>query len=241
MNNVVQTPPNQSVAGSLNARSVGKKILMAVSGLVAVAYLIGHMIGNLQIFLGQDQLNGYAEKLHSLGPLLWVIRGFLIIFFGLHVWKGIQLKVENWSARPVKYARNATVQATLASRTMIWTGAVIFAFLIYHILHYTARTVKPEFQGYVDALGRADVYRMVIVGFADPVVSIFYIVAVGLTCFHLSHSFSSMFQSIGWTTPKTFKRLERLGMALSIILFIGFASVPVAVLVKWVSFTPGGF
>lgn len=241
MHNVIQTPPEKSVAGSLNARSVGKKILMAVSGLVAVAYLVGHMIGNLQIFLGQDQLNGYAEQLHSLGPFLWVIRGFLILFFGLHVWKGIQLKLENWSARPVKYAKNATVQATLASRTMVWTGSIIFAFLIYHILHYTARTVEPDFQQYVDALGRTDVYRMVIVGFSDPLVSIFYVIAVGLTCFHLSHAFSSMFQSVGWTTPKTIKRLEALGTALSIFLFVGFASVPLAVLAKWITYPSGGF
>lgn len=241
MNKVTQTPPDQNIAGSLNASSVGKKILMAVSGLVAVGYLVGHMLGNLQIFLGPDQINGYAEQLHSLGPLLWVIRGFLILFFGLHVWKGIQLKLENWSARPVKYAKNATVQATLASRTMVWTGSIIFAFLIYHILHYTARTVNPEFQGYVDRLGRADVYRMVIVGFSDPLVSIFYVIAVGLTCFHLSHAFSSMFQSVGWTTPKTIKRLEALGTALAILLFVGFASVPVAVLARWITFSPGGF
>jgi succinate dehydrogenase / fumarate reductase cytochrome b subunit len=179
--------------------------------------------------------------LHSLGPLLWVVRAILILFIFLHVWKGIQLKLENWAARPVKYAKNSTVQATLASRTMIWTGIVILAFLIYHILHYTARTTNPEFQNYFDSLGRVDVYHMVIVGFSNPVVSIFYIIAVGLACFHLTHAFSSMFQTVGLTTPKTLKRLEALGMALAIVLFLGFSSVPVAVLAKWVIYSPGGF
>ncbi len=207
MNRVIQKPGSTGPVGQLNSSSIGKKLLMAISGLVAVAYLAGHMIGNLQIFIGQDQINGYAHALHSMGPMLWVVRGFLILFFGLHVWKGIQLKLENWSARPVKYAKSTTVQATLASRTMIWSGVIIFAFLIYHILHYTVRSTNPAFNSYVDALGRADVYRMVIEGFSNPAIAIFYIVAVGLACFHLSHAFSSMFQSAGMTTPKTFKRL----------------------------------
>lgn len=240
MKRIIQEPTSTGPVSSLNSSSIGKKLLMAVSGLIAVAYLAGHMIGNLQIFLGQNQINAYAHGLHSLGPMLWVVRGFLIIFLALHVWKGIQLKLENWSARPVKYAKNTTVQASLASRTMIWTGVFIFAFLIYHIMHYTVRSTNPEFNFYVDALGRADVYRMVIEGFTNPVIAIFYVVAVGLACFHLSHAFSSMFQSVGWTTPKMLKRLEALGTTVAVILFLGFAAVPVAVLTKFITYTMGG-
>ena len=123
----VATSRPSSVVSAVNSVSLGKKYLMAVSGFLALLFVIGHMVGNLQMFIGQDQINDYAVKLRALGPLLWVIRGSLFIIILIHIYKGIQLKLENWSARPNSYEFKDTVQASLASRTMIWTGLIILA------------------------------------------------------------------------------------------------------------------
>jgi succinate dehydrogenase / fumarate reductase cytochrome b subunit len=187
------------------------------------------MLGNLQIFMGQDQLNSYAEFLHSMGPLLWVVRAFLFLFFFYHVYKGIQLKLENTASRPSRYAYNDTVQATLASRTMIWTGLIVLSFLTYHLLHLTVRVTDPSYQNLLDPIGRPDVYQMVILGFSNIWVSLFYIIAVGLLCFHLTHGIQSMFQSVGLNQPDIQQRLARWGTAFSVLLFLGYISIPLAV------------
>jgi succinate dehydrogenase / fumarate reductase cytochrome b subunit len=234
----------KSVAGTptamVNDRSVGKKILMAVSGLIAFGFVVGHMVGNLQVFAGQDQLNSYAEALHSMGPLIWVVRAFLLVFLIIHIWKGIQLKLENWSSRPISYTRRTMIQATLASRTMIWTGLTIAAFVTYHLLHFTFQITNPEYQQMTDPLGRPDVYSMVISGFSNVFISIVYIIAVGLLCFHLTHAFASMFQTVGWANSGTLPKLEKAGLAISIVLFLGYISIPVAVMLKLVSLPEGG-
>lgn len=226
----VATSRARSIPGILITASVGKKILMAVTGFISFGYIVGHMAGNLQIFVGQDRLNAYAEALHSLGAMLWLIRGFLLLCFGTHIWMGLQLKLENMAARPIGYAKRDTVQATLSSRTMVWTGSIIGAFVVYHLLHFTVRNTDPRFVDLVDQLGRYDVYSMVILGFRNPLISIFYILAVGLLCFHLSHGFASMFQSIGWCNDNYKKTLERLSVAISTLIFLGYISVPISVL-----------
>ncbi|MEW6050553.1 MAG: succinate dehydrogenase cytochrome b subunit [Candidatus Zixiibacteriota bacterium] len=220
----------RSLPGILITSSVGKKILMAVTGFVSFGYVVGHMAGNLQIFVGQDRLNAYAEALHSLGAMLWLIRLFLLACIVIHIWMGIQLKLENWSARPVGYRKRDTVQASLASRTMIWTGLLIGTFVVYHLLHFTVRTTDPRFADLVDSLGRYDVYSMVILGFRNLYISGFYIVAVGLLCYHLSHGIASMFQTIGWCNERVKTPLERISMAVSTLIFLGYISVPIAVL-----------
>ena len=116
MNTVVQND-STSVGAAANDRSIGKKILMAITGVVAFGYVVGHMLGNLQIFAGQDQINTYAEALHSMGPILWVVRLFLLAFFVIHIWKGIQLKLENWASRPISYSNNCSIRS--ADRTYI--------------------------------------------------------------------------------------------------------------------------
>ncbi len=205
--------------------------MMAISGLVAFGYIIGHMLGNLQIFLGQDRLNAYAEALHSLGGGLWVIRIVLLFFFILHIWLGIKLKAENLKAKPVHYKFNETVKASLSSRTMIWTGLTVLAFFIYHVLHFTARTTDPRFLKLpLDMEGRYDVYSMVVLGFQNYAIAIFYIIAVGLLCYHLSHGIYSMFQSLGLTTSSCNKPLHRAARLIAVIVFLGFSAVPAAVL-----------
>ena len=228
--NTVVTSTVENLPSLLIRTSVGKKLLMALTGFISFGYVAGHMLGNLQIFLGQDRLNAYAEALHSLGPLLWVIRAFLLVAFGVHIWLGTVLKLENMAARPVSYAKTNTVQATLASRTMIITGLTVLAFFVYHILHFTARVTNPDFAHLSDAHGRYDVYSMVILGFRNGYISAFYLVAVGFLCYHLSHGISSMFQSMGWSGQRCERSLKRLGTAVSLIFFIGYASVPTAVL-----------
>ena len=240
MNITVTSKPPTSFPAHLLDISIGKKILMAVTGFIAFGFVFGHMLGNLQIFIGQDQMNTYAEKLQALGPLLWVIRAFVLISFIVHVWFGIKLKLEAWAARPIGYQNKSTVKATLASRTMIWTGIIIFAFLVYHLLHYTVRVTNPEYASLVDPLGRMDVYTMVIMGFSNTLVSIFYIIAVGLLSYHLSHGVASMFQSLGLNTEKWQERLHKIAWILTVILFLGYASIPLAGLSHFPPLVLGG-
>lgn len=235
------SPPTIHSHTAFTRASIGKKVLMAVSGIVAFGYILGHMLGNLQIFLGQDQLNAYAETLHSLGGGLWLIRIVLLFFFVLHIWLGIKLKAENMQAKPAPYQVRATVRASLSSRTMIWTGLTVLAFFIYHVLHFTARTTDPRFlQLPLDTAGRYDVYSMVVLGFQSYVISVFYVIAVGLLCFHLSHGIYSMFQSLGLTSSDCNKPLHRFAQVVALIVFLGFSAVPVAVLSGAVKLPPAG-
>lgn len=229
-----------SFPAHLTTTSIGRKILTAVTGFIAFGYVVGHMLGNLQIFISQNQINTYAEALHSMGPLLWVVRAFLLASFVIHIWLGIQLKLENWSARPVSYQNETTQQASLASRTMIWTGLIIASFVVYHILQFTVRSTDPRFAHLTDSLGRADVYSMVVLGFSNVWISIFYLIAVGLLCYHLSHGVASMFQSLGLNTEVWERRLNALAWVAASVLFTGFASIPVSVLLKWVTLPGGG-
>ncbi|MFZ5980387.1 MAG: succinate dehydrogenase cytochrome b subunit [Candidatus Zixiibacteriota bacterium] len=231
----------RSLAAEISYISVGKKLLMAVSGAIAFAYLLGHMLGNLQVFVGREQLNDYAEFLHSLGWFLWIIRIFLLAFFAIHIWKGIQLKLENWASRPQRYVRNNTVQASLASRTMIWTGLTVLFFVVYHILHYTVRITNPSYQTMVDEAGRPDVYSMVVHGFQNPAITVVYIIAVGLVCYHLTHGFASMFQSAGLNNPRFQPTLDRLAWFFAIVLFLGFISGPIAIVTGCIQLPGGGF
>ena len=228
------SPPNL-----LNA-SVGKKILMAITGIMVIGFIIVHMIGNLQIFIGQEQLNKYAETLQNLGVLKWAFRLFILTFFGIHVWEGIVLWWENKMARPVSYVKDYTLEATLSSRTMIWTGAMIFSFVVYHLLHFTMIITNPEYANLPLADGRFDVYSMVILGFQNYLISGVYIVAIFLMAFHLSHSISSLFQTLGLNNPNAMPKLKALGNLVAVIVFCGYVSMPIAVLLNFIKLPGGG-
>jgi succinate dehydrogenase / fumarate reductase, cytochrome b subunit len=240
MSIVVSRDLPASFPAHLTNTSVGKKVLMAVTGIVTFGFVTGHMLGNLQVYMGPDQINHYAEALHKLGPILWLIRSFLFVSFAVHVWYGIQLKLENWAARPESYKCQSTVQATLASRTMIWTGLVILVFVVYHLLHYTVRVTNPEYQALADTTGRFDVYSMVIMGFSNYLVSGFYLIGVALLSYHLSHAVASMVQTFGLHTPQWQKRLEAIAWFFTIFLFLGYAAVPVGVMAGWLTLPQGG-
>lgn len=241
MDSAISAKTSSSIPTQLVSSSVGKKILMAITGFIAFGYVIGHMLGNLQIFIGQDQLNTYAKALHAFPALLWVVRSVLMVSFVAHIWLGIQLKLENMAARPIVYKRPNTVKATLASRTMIWTGLTVLSFVVYHLLHFTATTIVPEFEHLTDAQGRHDTYSMVILGFQNIPVSIMYMISVGLVCYHLSHGIASMFQSLGWNNKETERRLRVISVTISTLVFLGFISIPVAVLAGYLKPMTGGF
>lgn len=215
------------------------KVVMAGTGLVLVLFLLGHMIGNLQMHIGQESMNTYAQTLQNLGAALWVIRLALIIFLILHVITSIRLKALNLSARPEAYAFKNTVKATLASRTMIWTGVMIFLFLVYHLLHFTIQVTNPYYAGLTDALGRHDVYSMVVLGYQNVIISLVYLAAMLLLGFHLYHAIASMFQTLGINHQKYNPFIHGLSITVSLVIVIGFISVPVGVLFGWISLPAG--
>ena len=211
-------------------------MIVAVTGVVLIAFVVGHLIGNLQIFLGPEWVNGYAEKLRELGPFLWVIRVFLLGNVLLHIFYTISLALENRRARPVGYEEKEHVKATFASRHMALSGLVVLAFIIYHIAHFTVRVTDPRFLLLkADPLNRYDVYSMMVYGFQNVFVSAFYIVGMFLLALHLSHGTSSFFQSLGLNDKKMAPRLATAGRVFAWLIFVGYISIPVAVLLHWVT------
>ena len=239
-----------NLVGSFFSSSIGRKILMAVTGLILIGFVIGHLVGNLQVFQDPDHLNGYAQFLHQLGPLLWVARIGLLVAVGIHIWAGIALSLENTKARgPEPYGVKHTIQATLASRTMRWTGIVVLAFLIYHLAHFTigaaqASTFKENLKPYTmqheyrvagfpvvnEGTQVHDVHSMVILGFQHPIVSLFYILAVGLLSFHLLHGLDSMFQTLGLRSTRWSGGLRTFALIFCLAYFAGNLAIPGAVL-----------
>jgi succinate dehydrogenase / fumarate reductase cytochrome b subunit len=213
--------------------SIGKKTIVAVTGILLVLFVIGHLIGNLTVFLGPDALNAYAEKLHSLGPILWVVRLGLLAVVGLHIYFTMLLWKENQKARPKKYIASNPIGTTVFARTMRLSGIIVLAFVVFHLAHFTARVVDPSFQTMTTTLdGRQihNVYGMVVKGFSNvPVVAI-YFVGLFLLTFHLSHGLSSLFQTVGITNIRIRKNYELVGRSLAWLLFLGYVSIPIAIL-----------
>jgi len=210
--------------------TLGKKYVMAVTGLLLFVFVIIHMLGNLQIYIGKDALNAYGEFLKGKPLLLWGARLGLLLTVLLHIWTAIQLVIRNRRARPVKYEGGTPVAASLGSRTIAYSGLIILAFVIYHLLHFTAGVTDRAAFEQTDLLGRHDVYSMVVLGFQNVWVSAFYVLAMGLLCLHLSHGVSSMFQSLGIKSGAYDKTFDTLAKWASLAVFIGNCSIPVAVL-----------
>ncbi len=215
--------------------TLGRKYLMALSGAALVAFVVGHLVGNLQVFGPPELINDYGAFLHSKPALLWCARLGLLAMVGLHIWSAVSLSQANKAARPVAYANWNPTAASYASRTMLMSGLIVAAFIVYHLLHFTVQTPAINFTGqdfttFKDAAHRADVYRMMITGFSHPLVSIFYIVAVGLLCLHLSHGVSAAFQSLGLKNETWRPILDKFAKGFAVVIFIGYASIPAAVL-----------
>ncbi len=211
------------------ASSIGKKTLMAASGLALLGFVLAHLAGNLLIFLGPGALNGYAKKMEGVGPWLWVARGGLLAAVTVHVWTSAQLSLENRRARPQPYARYRTVETTLAARTMMATGVLLLAYLAYHLLHFTFRVTNPEISHGVDAFGRRDVYTMVVRSFQQLPVSLAYILGVAAVCVHVSHGIASSCQTLGLNDDRTFTTVSQAGVWAAVLIFLGYSSIPLAV------------
>jgi succinate dehydrogenase / fumarate reductase cytochrome b subunit len=211
--------------------SIGKKMIVAVTGVILILFVVGHLLGNLQIFLGPDWINSYSEHLRELGPLLWAVRVALFITVVLHIWFTILLAIQNKRARPNQYKDKENVKATFASRHMVMSGLIVFMFIVYHLAHFTVRVTDPRFLLLKsDPLNRYDVYSMMVYGFQNYVVSAFYILGLFLLFLHLSHGSSSFFQSLGLNNKNLAPRLAFWGRLFAWLLFIGYTSIPVAVL-----------
>ena len=211
--------------------SVGRKMVVALTGVILLLFVIGHLLGNLQIYLGPEWINAYSQHLRDLGPLLWMIRGFLLASVILHIYFTIQLAIENRRARPEAYLDRNYVKASWASRHMVVSGLVVLAFIIFHLLHFTARKFDPQFPLLkLDPLNRYDVYSMMVYGFQNVYTSAFYIVGLFLLTLHLTHGSSSFFQSLGFNNERLTPKLAVGGRILAWLLFIGYVSIPIAVL-----------
>lgn len=234
---------------TLVSSSIGAKYLVAITGLLLTGFVLFHMLGNLQVFLGRDAFNSYAQKLKSTGPLLWVARGGLLTLLVTHLFLALRLKKISLDARPVRYVYENTVQATIASRYMVLTGLVIFAFVTFHLAHFTLgwidRTVDKEtgrVTNYLDLKDEAykdpadpkksrhDAYGMFVDGFRNVPVALLYIVCNLLLGMHLLHGVRSVFQTLGLNHVKYNTLLSLLGYGTTAAIVAGNCTMPLAVM-----------
>ena len=222
----VQIPP-----GSLRfwQTTVGKKAVMAVTGVILLGFVVGHLLGNLQIYQPPEKINRYSEFLKAHPGPLWGARITLLFSVFLHIWSSFQLWLLQKEARPISYVKKANIASTYASRTMMWSGPIILAFVVFHLLHFTFGTVHPG--GPFDP---HNVYNNVVYGFQVWPVSAFYIVAMIMLCYHLYHGLWSMFQSLGFSHPIYTPLLKLAARAIAILIAIGNISIPIAVLAGFV-------
>lgn len=220
---------------------------MAVTGAGLFGFVIMHMLGNLQIFLGPGQINAYGHFLQSSPEIIWPARIGLLVMVGLHIWSAVTLSMQNRAARPVDYGEGLPpVAASYASRTMAMSGLIVLCFIIYHLLHFTVQVPQMNllvpgrgapavnFTELMDEHGHHDVYRMMVLGFSSLPVSAFYIIGMALLCMHLSHGVSAMFQSLGLKNRAWGRAIDRFAIGAAALIFIGNCAIPIAVLARLV-------
>ena len=210
--------------------AMAKKAVMAVTGLMLFGFVLGHMVGNLKLFMGPDKIDIYAAGLRELGApifghgeVLWLARIGLLVAVGLHMLSAWQLTMLNRKARPVAYAKQTPQASTYASRTMRFGGVIILLFVIYHLLHLTVGSVHVDFK-------HGEVRHNLIVAFQNPLVAGFYILAVTALGFHLRHGLWSLFQSLGWSGPRFDAFRRQFAWLFAVVVTLGFISVPIAIL-----------
>ena len=216
---------------------VGKKVVMAVTGVVLVGFVIAHMVGNLKIFLGAETLDSYALFLRTMGEplfpyetLLWTARLILLTSVVLHIVAAVELTQMNWAARPRGYEAKRSIATSFAALTMRWSGVILALFVVYHLLHLTVGAVGFQAGGF----HHLKVYDNVVAGFSVWYVSLLYILAMAALCLHLDHGAWSMFQTLGLNNAGMSPALRVLSRVLAVVVFAGFISVPVAVLAGWI-------
>lgn len=228
-------PPKRPALSS----SIGSKTVMALTGLGLLGFVIAHMLGNLQIFAGPGRLNGYAKSLKDLGPLLWVMRGGLAALFVVHVLSAFAVVRLNRAARPVPYVGRKDQVTTYAAGTMIYSGLIVLAFVVFHLLHLTLGVTHPGDFARRTPTGDHDVYAMVVLGFQQVPVVVAYVVAQAVLCLHLAHGASSAFQTLGVTHPRLAFLKAGFGKAVAAVIFVGNVSIPVSVLAGLVKLPAG--
>jgi succinate dehydrogenase / fumarate reductase cytochrome b subunit len=217
--------------------SIGRKWIVAITGILMIGFIFVHMTGNLQMFAGTpDKINLYAHLLHSYPLVLWGFRLGLIAVTALHIWGTLSLARENRIAKPIAYAvagRKSRLKVTWTSVTMVISGTVILSFVVFHLLHFTAQVVDKSYSSMETAVGGVamhDVYRMVIKGFSNPWISGFYLIAMALLFSHLKHGAASVFQTFGLRDRQLVQVIQAGAWILALALFVGFSSIPVGVM-----------
>jgi len=205
--------------------SVGKKVVMGVTGIILFGYVAGHVTGNLLVFLGREAINDYGHFLHTFlhGTGIWIARAGLLAAVVLHVWASVTLTAENRAARPVGYRRRENRESTLASRSMILTGPVLAGFIVYHLAHFTTGSVHPSFVA-------GDVYHNLVVGFRSRGAAAFYALAMLALGLHLYHGAWSMLQTLGASHPHWNLLRNRAAKVATVLIVTGFLAIPAAVI-----------
>jgi succinate dehydrogenase / fumarate reductase cytochrome b subunit len=207
----------------------GKKVVMAVTGAMMFLFVVGHMLGNLQMFEAPEHINAYGHFLHNLGELLWIERGILLLAIVLHITATVQLALRSKAARPIGYSRKEAINSSYAARTMYWSGPIVLVFIIFHLLQFTAGYIHPQAQFIA-----GDVYGNIVSGFQVWWVSVWYIFAVSLLGLHLSHGLWSMFQSVGLAHPRLSPYLRTTARTIAILIVLGYISIPISVLMGFI-------
>lgn len=210
---------------ALHRTTIGKKAVMAVTGIVLMAFVLGHMLGNLQLYAGKAAINGYAHLLHSTHGLIWVVRAVLLLCVALHAWAAIALYFANKAARPIAYQKPTQDAATTyAAKTMIWGGVILALFILYHLAHLTLGVGAPG------TFSEHDVYNNVVSGFQVPWLSALYIVAQLALALHIYHGAWSFMQTLGFNHPRYNLLRKQFAIAFAVLIAIGNISLPVSVL-----------
>lgn len=222
--------------GELWQSTVITKWVMAITGILIVGFLLAHVSGNLLIFAGPDAMNDYGVWLRELGhgTLLWVLRFGLLAVFILHIWSGIRMARINRAARPVGYKKFESRTSTVVSRTMLLTGLLILLYAVYHLAHFTWGVAHAQYYYSLDALGRPDVYTMVIQSFQDPLIVVIYVVSMIVVGMHLNHAINSALQTLGINHPKYNTLLINGSRTLSVFIVLAFLSIPLAIVFGFV-------
>lgn len=217
---------------TLYRSTIGKKVIMAVTGLILVLFVIGHMAGNLQVFIGSAKMNAYAAFLKGTGELLWLVRIALFLALVLHVLMAWQLTRMKRAARPVDYSSRQPQVSTLASRTMRWGGVLLLVFIVFHILHFTTGTVFPRASRpdtLYPAFSETDVYGNVVSAFRVPWVVAFYVVSMLFLMLHLFHGAWSSVRTLGLVKPSQHPLKRRAATIIALVVWLGFTAIPVGV------------
>lgn len=210
--------------------SIGMKIVMAATGGLLSLFLVAHVLGNIEVFWGAGAINHYGEMLREIPWLLWVVRAGLLTLVVLHILSAARLAAANRAARPDTYKKKKNRATTLAARLMILSGLLVAAFVVFHILHFTVRSVVPDYKVWEDSLGRHDVFRMVVDAFQRPAVAIIYIVSMSLLGLHLSHGVASAIHTLGFNHPRYNPAWRHFGPLFATLIVLGFIAVPIAIL-----------